>query len=239
MTRSRFFALVLERGFKEMTRLFTASLFSLLVIFGLGVTSPVLAQEEKAPAKAAPAKAAPAKKAPATGGKHEIPSPVIAVINVQYILREAKASASLREQLDAVRRDERDEIAKSEDALRDSQQELNRQRTVLSPEAFDKKRREWERKASKHDLWAKGRKQTLDVAFEESLSVIQTVLVEVVRKVSADSNINLVLAKNQVLLVDNEMDITKQALDGLNKALPTVKLELGATKAAKKAAPKK
>jgi len=234
--RLRSSALVLERGFKEMIRLFTASLFSLFVIFGLGFTSPVLAQEEKAPAKAAPAKAAPAK---ATDGKVEIPAPVIAVINVQYILREAKASANLRDQLDAVRRDERDEIAKREDKLRDSQQELNRQRTVLSPEAFDKKRREWESEASKYDLWAKGRKQILDVAFEKSLSVIQVALVEVVRKVSADSKINLVMAKNQVLLVDNEMDITKQALDGLNKALPTVKLELGATKAKAKAKPKK
>ncbi len=222
-----------------MIRLFTVSLFSLFVIFSLGFAAPVLAQEEKAPAKAAPAKKAPAKKAPAAGAKVKIPAPNIAVINVQYILREAKASTSLREQLDVVRRNERDEITKREDELRDSQQELNRQRTVLSPEAFDKKRREWERKAAEYDRWAKGRKQTLDIAFEKSLSVIQAALVEVVRKVSDESNINLVLAKNQVLLVDNEMDITKQALEGLNKSLPTVKLVLGATKAKAKAKPKK
>ena len=199
------------------------SLFSVIVLLSCAfIMAPPVVAQEKAPEKKAEKKAV-----------SNIPVPRIAVIDVQKILRDSKAAQALREQLDEERRKNRDEVSKQEDALRDSQQELNRQRTVLSAQAFEKKRQDWERQASDLNRDVESRKRKIDSSFEVSLAEIQGNLVNVVREIAKDQDITLVLAKTQVLLVSNEMDITGSALEELNKKLPSVKLG-GAPKAAPK-----
>jgi len=146
------------------------------------------------------------------------------MVDYQKILRESLAAQSLREQLDQIRRQERDKIAKLEDSLRDSRQEVDRQRTVLSPEAYEEKVREWERKSGEHVREVEKRKRALDIAFERSLGEIQNVLVKVIRAISDEKKINLVFTRSQVLLVDPDMNITDDAMARLNKELASVKL---------------
>ena len=197
---------------KSVQRLVSAVCFALLWGVAQAPLSQAWAQEDGA---SAPAK---------TSQAH------IAVIDIQKILRESKAAISLREQLDEVRRNERNQIVKREDSLSDEQQELNRQRTVLSPEAYDKKLRALERKAASLSLDLETRKQEIDLAFENSLTVIRTNLVTVVREIAGALGANIVLAKSQVLLVDAELDITQAALESLNAQLPEVSFEVAKAK---------
>ena len=150
----------------------------------------------------------------------------IAVIDIQQILRESKSAISLREQLDEVRRTERDQIVEKEDSLGDQQQDLNRQRSILSAEAYERKLRELERKAATLNRELESRKQQIDAAFERSLAIIRTNLVAVVREIAQANGVNVVLAKNQVLLVGAELEITNESLERLDKRLPKVKLEI-------------
>src|SRR5688500_16951311 len=74
----------------------------------------------------------------------ELPAPVIAVVDVQYILQESVASKNIQKQLDAQRQTYQNEISKQEEKLRAAEQELNQQRSNLSADAFSQKRREFE-----------------------------------------------------------------------------------------------
>ncbi len=199
-------------------RHFLLGLMAVFMVFGAGVGE---AQDNKA---TAPGQAA-GQSAPQSTAFD--PSQTrIAVIDIQAILRESKSAISLREQLDEVRRKERDQIVKKEDSLGDQQQDLNRQRSILSPEAYERKLRELERKAATLNRELESRKQQIDVAFERSLAIIRTNLVAVVREIAQANNVNIVLAKNQVLLVGAELEITSESLKRLDQKLPKVKLDI-------------
>ena len=194
-----------------MTRFLSASAAFLVALTISGFTSPAYAQDKSTPPAAKPSDTA-------------LPVPKIAMVDYQKILREALAAQSLREQLDKIRRKERDKIAKLEDTLRDSRQKIDRQRTVLSPEAYIKKVQEWENKSGAHVREAEKRKQKLDAAFEKSLKEIQSVLVKVIQTISDEKKINLVFTRSQILFVDPDMNITGIVLARINKKLSSVKL---------------
>ena len=193
-----------------MTRFLLASAAFLVALTTSGFTSPTYAQDKSTPPAAKPSSV--------------LPVPKIAMVDFQKVLRESLAAQSLREQIDKIRRVERDKIAKLEDTLRDSRQKIDKQRSVLSPEAYRKKVQEWENKSGEHVRGAEKRKHGLDVAFEKSLAKIQSVLINVIQTISDEKKINLVFTRSQVLLVDPDMNITDIVMAGLNKQLASVKL---------------
>lgn len=192
-----------------MTKFLSAGAAFLMVLATSGFISAAHAQDESA--------------GPVAESTGVIPVLNVAIVDYQKILRESLAAQSLREQLDQVRRHERDKIAKLEDTLRDSRQEIDRQRTVLSPEAYEQKVREWERKSGEHVREVEKRKRSLDISFERSLGEIQNALIKVIRAISDEKKINLVFTRSQILLVDPDMNITDGVMVRLNKELPSVK----------------
>ncbi len=208
-----------------MTKFILVSAAFFVALATSGFISPAYAQDEST--------------TPAAEPSGVIPAPKIAMVDYQKILRESLAAQSLREQLDEVRRQERDKIAKLEDTLRDSRKEIDRQRTVLSPEAYEKKVLEWERTSGEHVRAVEKRKRALDIAFERSLGKIQGGLVKVIRAISDEKKINLVFTRSQVLLVDPDMNITDDAMARLNKDLTSVKLAPIDVSGGKREQPKK
>ena len=65
-----------------------------------------------------------------------------------------------------------------------------------------------------------------EIAFEKATNRIQKALVDVLSVIANEKDLNLVLAKNQVLLVGKDIDLTDNAIKQLNKVLSSVKLEL-------------
>ena len=152
----------------------------------------------------------------------ELQAPVIAVVDVQSILQEAAASKSIQKQLDTQRQTYQNEISKQEEKLRAAEQELNRQRAILSADAFAQKRREFEQQVADVQRSVQGRKRMLDQAFNESMSKVRDTLLDVVADVAGEQKATLVLAKQQVVIVEKSLDLTASVLERLNKKLPTV-----------------
>ncbi len=151
-------------------------------------------------------------------------APVIAVINMQRILRESTAVRSLQQQLDEQRSAYQGEIRQKEEGLRATEQELARQRSVLSAEAFATKRRELEQQVTTLQREIQERKRSLDKGFSDGMSEVQQALVTIVTEIAADNDVDIVLAKASVVLVRPEMEITEEALSRLNDELPSLRL---------------
>ena len=156
----------------------------------------------------------------------QIPEARVAVIDIQAILRDSKAAQSLREQVDDETRKYRDRWVKRRDKIKDMQQDLERQRGLLSQDAFDKKYREWEKEATTFNREVKGREDELTLASNEALALLNQDLLKIIENLRKKSNVNLVLGRSQVLIMDNSMDLTKEALVGLDKVRPKIKLDI-------------
>jgi outer membrane protein len=152
----------------------------------------------------------------------ELPASVVAVVDVQFILQEAAASKSIQKQLEAQRETYQNEISKQEDRLRAVEQELNRQRSVLSPDEFAQKRREFEQQVADVQRTVQARKRVLDQAFNESMTKVRDTVLQIVTEVAGEQKATLVLAKQQAVLAEKSLDLTSAVLERVNRKLPTV-----------------
>jgi Skp family chaperone for outer membrane proteins len=112
--------------------------------------------------------------------------------------------------------------------LRNANQELTRQRTLLSAEAFTEKRKDFEKRVAGVQRLVQQRKQNLERVQGAAMGKIQKSLQEIVTAFALEQDISLIVRKEQTLLASNTLLITKVVLDRLNSVMPTVKVALPA-----------
>ncbi|MBI3710800.1 MAG: OmpH family outer membrane protein [Proteobacteria bacterium] len=144
---------------------------------------------------------------------------VIADINV--LLRDATAAQAVRNQIERQRSSYQTEIQKQENDLRNADQELAKQRAILSPEAFAQKRRDLEKRVADAQQAVQNRRRILDQAFGDAMQVVTQAMVEVIGELLIERQYQIVFPKTQVVVVQNALEITPEVLRRLNRKLPT------------------
>lgn len=160
----------------------------------------------------------------------EMPSPTIAVLDIQRILRDSKAAKSIRPQVEKRKKQFQEEVRGQEGKLRKADKDLQQQRAILAPEAYAKKRRAFEENARKARRSVQARKRQLEVAFGKAMEEVRRSLILIARDVAIERKINIVLPKSVVLLSMKNLDITAEALKRLDEKLPSVKVTIAEPK---------
>lgn len=151
----------------------------------------------------------------------EIP---IAIIDVQWILRESKAVKSIRDQITKFGSKFEEEIEKDRNAIRKANQELARQRTILAPEAFAEKRRKFEQRVVEVQRLVQQRQRQLDKSRNEAMIAVNKAYTGIVSGLANEKNLALIIRKNQTAFSVKTLDVTNDVLARLDKKLPTVKV---------------
>jgi Skp family chaperone for outer membrane proteins len=154
----------------------------------------------------------------------KLPTTVAAVIDYQRILTEAAAARSIREQIEVRRKAYQEEIGKEEQRLHEADKEFARQRSLLTPEAFAEKRRDFEREVAEVQRMVQERRRELDSASAVALKEVQDALIEVVTSIAEERGFNLVLPSSEVLFFARRIDLTGEVLTKLNDRLPDVQV---------------
>ena len=153
-----------------------------------------------------------------------LPESRIAILNYQLIQKNSTAMVDIQTQIETRRKTYQEEISQQEKDLRADDQELVRQRTVLSAEAFALKRREFEAKVAQVQRQVQDRKRELDRAFEYGMNQVQLVINEIILELSQEKNFNLVLSRQQIIFVDDTLNISQDIIRILNERLPLVQV---------------
>jgi len=159
-------------------------------------------------------------------GQTERPAPVVGVVNIQKIMREATSAKSIREQGEKLRASYTAEVSKRQEELRKVDEELSQQQAILSPEAFQERQREFQTQLEGVQREFQERKRKLDAAFGSAMKEVQLSFVKAVADVSESEGINLVIPREQAVLVNESFDITDKVLKKLDESLPTVEVTL-------------
>ena len=162
--------------------------------------------------------------APLPVAAQQPPSPVIIVIDMQEVLRKSTAVQDVQKQIEQTRSTYQSELQQKEKELREADQELSRQRTILSSDAFAEKRRQLEEQLAGFQRDIGARKQALEKSFAQGMRQIEGRLIKIADDIAAERGANLVLPKSNVLLVHPDFEATDEALKRLNSALPSMKL---------------
>jgi len=156
----------------------------------------------------------------------KIESPVIMIVDVNYVMSNAKAVETIRGRLGKVKDRYSTIISKKESNLKSLEQELVKQRSTLSKAAFEKKRTDFENKVMAFRNETQEKKQKLDTAMNEVLEKVQEKLVKIIASTAQKYGANIVMRKDFIMLAKPEMDKTKEILTQLNKELPYVKVAI-------------
>jgi Skp family chaperone for outer membrane proteins len=149
---------------------------------------------------------------------------VIAVVDLQVILRDSKAAAGARAALDGKSKAYQADLAKEEAALTQEGQQLEQQRATMSPEDFRKKSDAFQQKVTTARQSAATRRQQMQQMEVGAMNQVQAALNTTVAEVAQAQHISLVLIKGAVLYSLPAFDITKVVLQKLDARLPSVKL---------------
>ena len=147
---------------------------------------------------------------------------VIMVVDFQRIVRESAAAATVREQIDELRTAYQGEFARIEEQLRTAEAELTNQRAVLPDEEFLRRRREFEQQVTEAQRQAQYRRAELDQALDDAMDRIQSSLLDVIAEIAERQQANVVLNRSNVVMVDQGLDFTDDALAELDAVLPHV-----------------
>jgi outer membrane protein len=196
----------------------TVALSVLAAAMSLAV--PAVAQDTKPPKQNT---AAPKVQAIETPGGANVPLK-IAIVDVREVTRRSAMTKDIARQIDAKRKSLRDEIQKEEQALRKTDEELKKQKVLLSPAAFEEERkkfetrvREMQRKVQDSNIQL-GRMRSLgERDFEVQLSKALVAL-------ASERGYTLILRKREIMIAAEALDITKEVIEKIDKAVPKYKI---------------
>ena len=143
----------------------------------------------------------------------------ILILNLLDVRRSSTAVKHIREQIAVFRKGFQVDIEREEKALRSANQGLVKKRTILSPEAFAKERREFEQRVVKVQKLVQKRKQQLDKAKIEAMLRVEQHMNGIVSDIAKKRQASLVLRRSDIVLAARNLDITSIVLKRLNKEL--------------------
>lgn len=157
---------------------------------------------------------------PAVPRAQELAPPVLAIIDVQKVRRDSTAVKALSKRIAKQKVQHQDELREQERSLRKADQELARQRSILSPEAYAMKRGALERRVATLQREAQNRKRGLDKVFAQGMAKVQAELNKVATEIAEERGLDLILSKTTVVLVKPKFELTQEAVRRLNARLP-------------------
>jgi len=154
----------------------------------------------------------------------EIAQPVIVIVDVQQILRDSLVARNIQQQMNQRTERYTKEVSVEEDTLRRTQEELERQRTVLSPDAFNTKMRDFQQRYDALDHGVQTTRQALQQTYNDAMTKVENTALQIIADLAAERKANLVITKAAVLFTAQGLDITQEVIRRLDEKLPMVPL---------------
>ena len=208
------------------------AVLALPLLYGLGGIGDAAAQQPRTappvtlPPVTAPPKAGPAPAAPPLPAA-PVPLPAaqnltVMVVDVQALLQESKAAKMVRAQIEQKRSEYAKEISQEEEMLRSERDALQRQQASLSPDALNKKGREFQQKVNELDRSVQAKRQALEKSNNDALSKIQQQMLKIITDIAKERRANMVLQRTELVLFDRGFDVTDEVMQKLDEQMPVL-----------------
>ena len=150
----------------------------------------------------------------------------IATLDIVQLLKDSKASLSMKDQLTTVAKKYREEEQKKQKEIQKQEEELLRQKSTLTPEAFSDRKNSFEKKVIEFNKYSQNNRKALGKAEKKAVNQIEEEVEKIVKEIIETEKITAVFRKTAVILSDNSIDITKKVVDKLNKNLSSVTIKV-------------
>jgi len=146
----------------------------------------------------------------------------IAILDVLTLLKESKAAKSMKDQLDKVAKEYSDVEKKKAKEIQKKEEELLRQKSTLTLEAFSDRKNAFEKTVIEFNKTRDTNRRALAKAERESMVKIESAVEKVVKEIQTAEKIDVVIKKTAVILSEDSIDITSKVIEKLNKEVSTI-----------------
>jgi outer membrane protein len=149
----------------------------------------------------------------------------IAVVDIQSLLKSSKAAQNIESQIATMRKSFQNEVEAEEKNLREKEKAIIAQKATLKEDELKVKAEEFQKQVSAGQKKIQDRKAALDKTINAALAKLRAEIVKIVADIGSKKDLDLVLARTDVVIVDKELDITADVLKALDEQLPSVKIQ--------------
>ena len=154
------------------------------------------------------------------------PNTSIAIVDLNLILSDSKAAKNATKQFEEIQKDTEDEIIVSDKKMLEERNKLIEQQSVIAPEAFELKAKDYEKKLQTYQVEKQNKLRKLECVLQKARNEILENVKPILEELSKELGVTVILEKNSVLLSATNMDITENVIKKLNKELPKIKVSL-------------
>ena len=151
----------------------------------------------------------------------------IGVVDFRNILKESHTMKKLGKEFLKFEKQLNDKIKKEEQILRNKELKLSSNKNKISEKQFNKEKNELKMEITNLQKFAFSEKKDLNLSFQLIQKKLRDVLASIIKKISKDKNIDFVVLKENIFLINNfDLDLTNEALKQFDKKTSNLKIQL-------------
>lgn len=148
------------------------------------------------------------------------------VIDIEALISESDAGKSLQDQLKKKRDAFQKEFSDREKELGEKEKSIIKQKNELSPEELNKQRQAFESDLLETRKLFQERRTALDKGLAAAMQTLRGEIVKASAEEAEEGGYKAIFLRESVVIVEKELDITKQVMDRLNKRIKTIPLNV-------------
>ncbi len=150
----------------------------------------------------------------------------IATVDLKKIVDESKAAKAAEEEVKRIQQKYVAETKSQEDALKKNEEQLKNQQKAMSQEAFAKKVQEFRLKLMTSQREVLKKRKILETAYIKALELVRNETIKIIAEIAKEKNVDVIIAKGQLLFAKENYDISNEVLARLNKKLAKVNISV-------------
>lgn len=155
-----------------------------------------------------------------------LPKAVIAVIDTRQVRLNSAAGKDIQNQLEQIRKAFQAEIQSKEKALKKEKDTLEAQRSIMAPDAFTAKGREFQAKLQGVQLEIQNKNRQLEAAISVAETELQRALKPILQAVLKNNKATVIFDKSLIIEQAPGLDVTTEVIEQLDAVLPSVKVQI-------------
>lgn len=150
-----------------------------------------------------------------------------ALIDLNFVLRNADATSKIRELLDEKREEFSAEFQKREAELLQTERKINQSRADLSPADFNNAVQAFQNDVAKVQKEIQFKRNSIDQAFQQAQDNLRALAVEIVTAIAQNEQLDMVISRDAALIFRQDLNITQDVLMILNERTKNARIEVG------------
>ena len=151
----------------------------------------------------------------------------IALVDMAYVLRNAAATSTIRELLDAKKEEFSREFQQKELELLETERQLNAKRSSLTQDEFAVAVQDFQNDVAEVQREIQFKRNSLDQAFQQAQVNLRELATEIVTSIAQSEKLDMVLTKEAALIFRQDLNITDEVLAILDERTKNARIEQG------------